>query len=124
MRLNEIFIERVKAIEDAVGANMIIPEDKSSFILNYLKLIDDPNGDLRAANLASIRLLLDHAVLLKKYDRIDAETIGGRVVTVDYVVGDGGHEISGLESFIRPSRPVNTSKRPRWICLLRGLGLT
>lgn len=99
MRLYEIFIDLGKAIDDVVTADMTIPEDKSNEWQAYLKALDDPNADFRALGLARIRAMLDRAVLLKEYDRIDAETIGGRVVTIDYVIGDRGDEISGLEHF-------------------------
>jgi hypothetical protein len=75
------------------------PEDKSSEWQAYLNAFDDPKADLRALNLSRIRAMLGRAVLLKEYDRIDAETIGGHVVTIDYVIDNRGHEITGLEYF-------------------------
>lgn len=88
-----------KTIDEVIRSDKISMDDLSSEWLTYLCTIDEPVAELRAIKLVRLRSILDRAVLLRAFDRIDAATISGRDVTVGHVVVDRGDNISGLESY-------------------------
>jgi hypothetical protein len=79
---------------------MADPKDKSGEMQEFLDAIEDPDPNVRrAAVLSRLRLKLDKAILLRKYDLSDATKHSMRNVTVDYVIAERGHEITDLENF-------------------------
>lgn len=74
-------------------------DELSSKWLTVLCTVDEPVAELRAVRLLRLRSILERAVRLSAFDRMDAATISSRGVTVDHVVVDRGDNISGLESY-------------------------
>jgi hypothetical protein len=88
-----------KTIDEVIRSDKVSIDDLSSDWLIYLCTIDEPVAELRTAKLVRLRSLLDRAVLLRGWDRIDAETASGSDVTIDCIVGHRGDSISRLDSY-------------------------
>jgi hypothetical protein len=88
-----------KTIDEVIHSDPISMDDLSSDWLVFLCTIDEPVVELRSLKLLRLCSILDRAVLLRAFDRIDADTTSSCNVTVRHVVEDRGDEISSLESY-------------------------